>query len=450
MEERALHGMDFTRAYGGCVSRNSWSSAAGAVNSLLFQRPLFAMNMSLSLSTFAAVSMTATVAVSAAEVKPPEAQYWMDVATMNTSIPGMPAGMSFGGMGGGPQRTLNLYLLSRRKAAAPEAQHDIPLGQNMGPALPLLLPHVERDVQRGGPGDRQYEKPKARLLVYWGCGEEVRSGQPRVADTEKMSLEQFAQVLSGRTPPNRGAPYGPGRAIWPNERDSKPVPATSSLLGDHFVHGNYTPDIRFQIGRMQDFLQPVALAAAGPLSASVKLDWQSVPTAQGYFATGMAHREKTNETILWSSSELPETGFGLMDYLPNDYLRRLITDKVVMGPGATSCAIPKGIFEGVEGAMVRMIAYGEELNLAHPPRPSDPKAVWEPIWTARVRVKSIGMTPIGMADDGDRPRRRAAPPAPSEAVREPTAPPEGQEGRAPAEGDAVKDTVNKLRGIFGF
>jgi hypothetical protein len=409
------------------------------------------MNTFRSLSMFATVSLATALTVSAAEVKPPEAQYWMDVATTNTSIPGMPAGMSFGAMGGGPQRTLNLFLLSRQKAAVPEAQHDIPPGQNMGPALPLVLPRVEREAgRRGEPGDAQYEKPKARLLVYWGCGEEVRNGQPRVADTEKMSMEQFAQTLSGRTPPNRGTPFGPGRAVWPNERDNKPVPANSSLLGDHFVHGNYTPDVRFQIGRMQDFMQPVALAAAGPLSGAARLDWQTVPTAQGYFATAMAHREKTNETIIWSSSELPETGFALMDYLPNDYLRRLIADKVVMQPDATTCSIPRGIFEGVEGAMVRMIAYGEELNLAYPPRPADPKAVWQPIWTARVRVKSIGMTPLGMADDGDRPRRRPSQPSRTDSPREPAQPAESQERRAPAEGDAMKDTVNKLRGILGF
>jgi hypothetical protein len=137
-----------------------------------------------------------------------------------------------------------------------------------------------------------------------------------------------------------------------------------------------------------------------------------------------------------------------MDYLPNDFLRRLLNEKVVMPATATTCTIPKGIFDGVEGAMARMIAYGEELNLVHPPRPADPKAVWEPIWAARVRVKSVGMAPLGMADEADRPRRRSAPAARGDAPRGEEPAPQGQD--QPAAGDAVKDTVNKLRGIFGF
>ena len=50
--------------------------------------------------------------------------------------------------------------------------------------------------------------------------------------------------------------------------------------------------------------------------------------------------------------------------------------------------------------MVRMIAYGPELNLAHPPRPANPKAPWDPEWTVRVRIKSTGMTVLGMDEQG--------------------------------------------------
>lgn len=46
--------------------------------------------------------------------------------------------------------------------------------------------------------------------------------------------------------------------------------------------------------------------------------------------------------------------------------------------------------------MVRMIAYGPELHLAHPPRPANPKAPWDPEWAVRVRVKSTGMAILGM------------------------------------------------------
>jgi hypothetical protein len=46
--------------------------------------------------------------------------------------------------------------------------------------------------------------------------------------------------------------------------------------------------------------------------------------------------------------------------------------------------------------MLRMIAYGTELNLAHPPRPTDPKLAWKPDWGLKVRVKSVAMSMLGM------------------------------------------------------
>jgi hypothetical protein len=73
---------------------------------------------------------------------------------------------------------------------------------------------------------------------------------------------------------------------------------------------------------------------------------------------------------------------------------------VVLAPNVQNCAVPAGIFGGTEGAMVRMIAYGPELNLAYPPRPANPKAPWNPEWAVRLRIKSTGMTMLGMGDHG--------------------------------------------------
>jgi hypothetical protein len=134
--------------------------------------------------------------------RPPISTYGVDVGTRTMSIPGMPAGGAgmmggmMGGMGMGPQKELWLGLRStHRGSGTPEAQHQIPPGMNMGTALPLLAPppRVEQYDE-----DRLPEKPKARMLVYWGCGDTIRPGQPRVADTEKMTLQQFGQALVSR------------------------------------------------------------------------------------------------------------------------------------------------------------------------------------------------------------------------------------------------------------
>jgi len=407
-------------------------------------------------AALAAVSLLTATAFAQQVVKPPIAQYGVDVGTRNMSIPGMPAGgmagmMMPGGMGGGPTKELLLGLRSTQKAPTPQADHDIPPGMNMGRALPLLPPPASGGRTETPDEERPPEKPKARMLVYWGCGDAIRPGQPKIADTEKMSPAQFGEALRGRSPPDRSNALRNAQLRWPNEREPKPVPPAASIKGDQYVHGNATPDIRFTIGERQDFLAPFEGTARGAFPGPFALAWKSIPNAQGYFLQAIGHRESTGEMILWSSSELQDTGWGLMTYLPNDFLRKMITDKVVLPPEVTSCAIPAGIFEGVQGAMVQTIAYGEELNLVHPPRPADPKVAWEQIWTAKVRVKSTGMVPLGMGDSAESGRRGARAPGSRPGQDSPPAP-----SAAPSESnppnpvnDAV-DAVKNLKGLFKF
>jgi hypothetical protein len=135
-----------------------------------------------------------------------------------------------------------------------------------------------------------------------------------------------------------------------------------------------------------------------------------------------------------------------MTFLPNDFLRRMIGEKVVLPANASSCTIPKGIFDGVDGAMVNGIAYGEELNLAQPPRPADPKIAWEPIWAVKVRVKSTGMVPLGMEDMEDaRASRRGTERAPRGSAQ-----PAPREQQPPNPMDDASEAVNKLKGLFKF
>ncbi len=394
----------------------------------------------------ALASLFSVAAAAQQVVKPPVAQYGVDVGTRNMSIPGMPSGGMAGMLmpsGMGPAKELFLGLRSTQKAAAPEADHDIPPGKNMGRSLPLTGTAPATGGRAERDEERPPEKPKARMLVYWGCGEAIRPGQPKVADTEKMSMAQFGEALRGRSPPDRGAMRN-APLRWPNEREPKPVPAGASIRGDQFVHGSATPDIRFAIGERQDFMAPVEMTARGAFPGPFALAWKSIPNAQGYFLMAMGHRESTGEMIIWSSSELQDTGWGLMNYLPNDFLKKMIGDKVVLPPDVTSCAIPKGVFDNVQGAMLQSIAYGEELNLVHPPRPADPKVAWEQVWTVKVRVKSTGMTPLGAGDGDERPARgRSGSAAPQDAQ----AP---KESKPPNPIDDAADAVNKLKGLFKF
>jgi hypothetical protein len=380
--------------------------------------------------------------------KPPVTRYWMSISTEKSSFPGMPSGMGdMGGLFGRGNSGKKLLLQvdsPKTPPSGPVATHDIPPGQDMGDTLPLVIPERERHDagEPGQPGEPgKMEKPKMRMLIYWGCGETIRKGQPRVLDTDKMSLADFGKAMGGRSIARQNPPSphsGRVYADWPNEKDSTPVPKNSSLVGGHYVHGNYLPDMRFTIGVGHDFMAPVEFTSVqGAPAESIRFQWRAIPTATGYFATAMGHEEKTGTMILWSSSELSDPGYALMDYLPEDEVRRLIREKVIMNPSVTQCSIPRGIFKDAGGGILQFIAYGDELNIVYPPR--DPKKPVDPIWTVKARRKSTGMAPLMAMDgsasgdeqmDGERGRDSGDEPAPT-----------GKEGVTPEK---------VLRGILGF
>ncbi len=327
-----------------------------------------------------------------------------------------------------------LQLGSQQSASgAPTAAHDIPPGMNMGPTLPLVTPQRapaargERDLPEG------MEKPRGRMLIYWGCGENLRAGQPVVID--------FAGVAEGRSPPNLvsrriALPAGPapGRSRsygdWPNAEQPKPVPADASLRGEHLVRGNYSPEIRFSLDR--DFLPRVELAANGN-----QVRWNAVSGATGYFATLMGAQNE-NEIVFWSSSEVQEMGGALMDYLPPAEVARLAREKVLLPPQAVECTVPGEVVKKAGTPMLSFIAYGEEANFAQPPRPQDPKVAWEPRWAAKVRFKSTASLLLG--EEASRPQdarqeRRQEAPAP--------------QAKPAATPDPLKEGINVIRGIFG-
>ena len=99
--------------------------------------------------------------------------------------------------------------------------------------------------------------------------------------------------------------------------------------------------------------------------------------------------------VIWTSSELPDMGFGLVDYQSNANIDKWLKEKVILPASATTCAVPKGIFGEQAAGMLRMIAYGSEAFFAHPPRPTDPKIAWEPDWQTKVRVKSTFTSMLG-------------------------------------------------------
>lgn len=344
----------------------------------------------------------------------PYPHYWISVATSSQNIPGMSsemAGMAslFGGGGGfgGPRRDLTLQLESPKTVSeSAKAFHEIPPGQKMGESLSLTTPQYERAQSQSRERDyapEKREKGKVRMLYYWGCGDTIGAGQPRVFDSEKSNPADMARIFKGRAPtvqtppsPHKGWTYGE----WPSADERTTIPKEASLVGEHRIRGNYTIDIPFSLDAKRDFMPAVEFSSLQTTSAgTTTLEWKRIPAAIGYFATAMGNDGKSGDMVMWSASEVPENGMALMDYLTPGDVQRFIKDKVVMDPSRTSCTIPP-IFKNSQGAMLQFIAYGEQLDLVHPPKPKDPKQIWQPEWAVKVRLKSTAMAPLG-ADSGD-------------------------------------------------
>jgi hypothetical protein len=397
-------------------------------------KPLFAL---IAAAGFGVALLAAAGRVQAqANIKPPQAQAWIDVATYSGM--GMPTGGAagapnpmaaigslFGGAGGGSAknnfgntqtgsagRWVDVTLFTRNNPSLSEAQQAVPSGF-LPSALKLQAPKETRGRVPDNDDtvvEHEFERPKGKLLLYWGCGATVRAGQPKVLDMSTASAADLARFFVSRRATQRGTHSAPGRPVWPSPADTRMVPANASLTGEHAFIGSGVPEgFRFQIPAAQDLMSALDLKSRDA-GGAVDLSWTAAPTARAYFAAGMAAGAK-EEMVIWTSSELADTGFGLTDYQTNAAVDRWLKEKVLLAPSVTSCTVPRGVFSG-DGAMLRLIGYGNELNLAYPPRPADPKAPWEPVWAAKVRVKSVASTMLGMPEMGGMEKSAEGQPAP--------------------------------------
>ena len=354
------------------------------------------------------------------------AVYWMSADTAS-GLAGMAAGMGqgrpsagavmgqmFGGGRGGRSsyvHNLTLQLGSPRRAAgAPTAEHLPPAGLQAGPSLPLVTPQAApRTIGPAQPWG-QMERPRGRMLIYWGCGEHARPGQPAVIDFASMAAGRmppaFANLaLKPMTPPSAATSTTYGE--WPNERSQTRVPAGGSLVGEHVVRGNYSPEIRFALGAGQDFLAPVALTSnSAGASGSIPLAWRPVPGARAWFGAVMGAAQN-GDFIIWTSSET-QAAMMAFDYVADAELARLVQSRVLLPASADRCTVPAEVARAAPQSMLSLIAFGGESNFSQP-RPAAAPRTWRPEWTVKLRTKSthmglLGMTMPGMGNgDGDEP-----------------------------------------------
>ncbi len=358
---------------------------------------------------------------SAQKTTGPKATYSMDVSTMSGMGMGAMMGGGLGSLmgGGGDNYMLDLRLTSTTPSPQqPEkGDHFMPPAAKMGKSVPLLGDAPGRATKPDRDYDpRGMEKPKGRLLMFWGCYAKAPKGQPFIIDFAKMPT---AQMPTGMPAQMRGyqaaaAARDANAAWWPNGSNGKQPKSGSSLRGDHRIASGFTPEIKFAV--MNDYMASLKVSPMEQMGA-ILLGWNAVPTATGYAAWamgGMQNAGQGGDMVMWTSASTRDSGIG-MDWLSPAEVARQITAKNVMPPTQKSCAIPAEAKAAAGGMMFgSMNAFGPEENFAFPPKPADPKAVWNIDWTAKVRFRAFssfmtGMGAMGGMDGGSaepRPKKK--------------------------------------------
>ena len=344
----------------------------------------------------------------------PQARYTMDVSTSSGFGAGM-AGMGgrpslgamMGALRGGTGHSLSLKLWGRGAPPDARADHAPPQGLMLGASIPLVAPQlqpVERDAPDRTPVER--DRPRGRILIYWGCGDHVGAGQPKVIDLATMMPGQLppAMLAQMRGAAARAAARGRGEAVadrdprWPNQLDSRGLAANASLVGAHRVTSAFTPAIGYSLAAGQDFMPPLGLHHSGAApSGAMRLEWTPAAQATGY-ALMMFGAAERGDMILWTSAAGGVT--PSMDFVAPAEVRRDIAAGRALPPATSQCLLPAEVASASPAGMVSMVGYGPWLDFADRPK--------LPTWTSVVRFKSSATMMLGMGgmiggDDSDAP-----------------------------------------------
>ena len=354
------------------------------------------------------VALGATAAVATTQSEGPSpVNYWISAETgsglaaaaFNNISGSASVNSALSGTGGSrrPSFAHNLSLQlgsARRVNGTPASEHFPPARLQVGASLPLVTPQAVRGS--GAQPSASIERPRGRMLIYWGCGERARPGQPTVVD--------FSSMVAGQVPPAlRNLPFTPmmppsTAAVttygeWPNPRSQVRVPAGGSLIGVHTLRSNYSPEIHFTIDASQDFLAPIALTSnRASASGSIPLAWRSAPGARAWFAVTMGAAQN-GDFVLWTSSETQAA--MMVDYVPGQDLDRMVQSRVLMPSNADRCVVPAEVARAAPQSMLSLTAFGEESNFSQS-RPATAGSAWRPDWTVKLRRKSSYMGLLGM------------------------------------------------------
>lgn len=331
-----------------------------------------------------AIPATALLAISISSALAAPVQYEMDLRTYAGMGAGGAMGMlgsMFGNKGASVSKLMDLRL--KNPSDIPDgysAEHLVPGGMGIGPALPLK--GERRGAGSGTEGGESSGDAEGRILIYWGCSETVAQGQPQIIDLKAMSKNLSPEVMAmvhhakarkGGGGAIEGESLPPRTVWWPGgDSNYKGMPTDASAVGEHVVKASFmAQDIRYTLGSELDFLEPLNLKAGGDLKSAIPLNWDGLGRVKGYNLNAVGVAEK--EIVIWMAAR----------------------NKSPMLPAnQTSCTIPAGIFEKAQMAMVSEEGVGPQQSFAYPPqKPGEKKPL---IWTARVRLSTSDTAILGL------------------------------------------------------
>ena len=264
------------------------------------------------LTSIAALATVAAAAAATAQPRPAGAggtvTYWMSAETTSglaaMSQSGRPARCSSAMTGAHVRRRRLLCPQPDAAARQPAPRRRRARGRasaaERARRRPVAAPALARARRRRSrrpirPRPTRRATPQGRILIYWGCGERARPGQPFEIDLARLRPGQMPPAMAqmaiqAMNPPSAASSTTYGE--WPNERSHAPVPG-QRLAGRRAQHPRQL-HARHQLhagARGNDFLAPIAITQNSPApSRAVPVAWQTVPDARAFFmmATGAA------------------------------------------------------------------------------------------------------------------------------------------------------------------
>ena len=207
-------------------------------------------------------------------------------------------------------------MLRLRDTNLAEALQSVPAGTGLAPTLLLQSPEKPKPAPKSDdePADWDYEPPKGKLVMYWGCSETVRPGQPKVVDLSTATLGELAKFFESRRATKRGAHAATGRPVWPSRKDKRALGDSASIVGEHAFIATGVPDsFKFTIPAAQNIMAAMQ-ARQSATGSAVMLEWQPVPHARAYFLgtmgalPGGTARHATPQHLSYEVSESLLTG----------------------------------------------------------------------------------------------------------------------------------------------